>query len=588
MVQGKGPPPGRGPPKPPPHGPFAARRSRPRVAAKMAEEREYGVAASFDFPLVVFGSTDADFSTAAPAFVAGDVRLSKDGSTWANATNTTGVAQIGINSGVYTISLTATEMQMARGVLAIIDQSSTKIWEDQAISITTYGSTAALHRFNRNSSSPGVTVQAMDAGVIGSTQLAANTITSTKIASAALTAAKFAADALSTANIADGVFTQIWAESTRTLTSLPAGIISSGVISSGMVANIVDDVWDEILTGATHNVAASAGRRLRLLTGVVSVDGTVNSTAATPTSIPTNTTQGIDHWNDALMVFLTGNLTGQARAVKDYSTAGVVTIDDVDAFTLAPANGDEFVFVSDHIHPITQIADGVWDELRAGHTTAGTFGEGVLLATGAIGSTQIASAAITEAKFAADALSTANIADGVFTQIWNESTRTLTSLGVGLITSTSIAAGAITEAKFATGALTSGVIAQGVFDKIADSVWDEAKAGHVGAGSFGEEVQSHALSAEISALNDLSAAEVNAEVLDVLSVDTFGEPVTTTSAPIVTETLARKLGVVYSALINRLDVTSAAKSFYTSTGGISWSKALSDDGVTYSEAQGSS
>ena len=47
---------------------------------------------------------------------------------------------------------------------------------------------------------------------------------------------------------------------------------------------------------------------------------------------------------------------------------------------------------------------------------------------------------------------------------------------------------------------------------IADAVWDEAIAGHVAAGSFGEEVQSHALSSEISALNDLSATEVNAEV----------------------------------------------------------------------------
>ena len=53
---------------------------------------------------------------------------------------------------------------------------------------------------------------------------------------------------------------------------------------------------------------------------------------------------------------------------------------------------------------------------------------------------------------------------------------------------------------------------------IADAVWDEAKAGHVAAGSFGEEVQAHALSSEISALNDLSAAQVNAEV-DTALVD---------------------------------------------------------------------
>lgn len=47
---------------------------------------------------------------------------------------------------------------------------------------------------------------------------------------------------------------------------------------------------------------------------------------------------------------------------------------------------------------------------------------------------------------------------------------------------------------------------------IADAVWDEAKVGHVAGGSFGEEVQAHALSSEISALNDLSAADVNGEV----------------------------------------------------------------------------
>lgn len=47
---------------------------------------------------------------------------------------------------------------------------------------------------------------------------------------------------------------------------------------------------------------------------------------------------------------------------------------------------------------------------------------------------------------------------------------------------------------------------------VADAVWDEAKSGHVAVGSFGEEVQSHSLSSEITALNDISAAEVNAEV----------------------------------------------------------------------------
>lgn len=70
---------------------------------------------------------------------------------------------------------------------------------------------------------------------------------------------------------------------------------------------------------------------------------------------------------------------------------------------------------------------------------------------------------------------------------------------------------------------------------IADAVWDEAKAGHVGAGSFGEEVQAHALSTEIAALNDPSAGAIADAVWDEAQADhvgagTFGEIATEIAA----------------------------------------------------------
>lgn len=195
---------------------------------------------------------------------------------------------------------------------------------------------------------------------------------------------------------------------------------------------------------------------------------------------------------------------------------------------------------------------------------------------------------------------------------------------------------------------------------IADAVWDEAKSGHVSAGSFGEEVQAHALSSEISALNDpsaadiadavwdesttghttsgtfgeqvktdvdailadtnemqgdwtdggrldllvdailadtgtdipaliaalndLSAADVNAQVLDVLNTDTFAEPSGTPGATI---TLAAKIGYLYMALRNQVTVTSSAKTFYDDSGTSEWKKSLTDDGTTYTEAEAS-
>jgi len=171
----------------------------------MAEEREFGVAATFDFPLVVFGSTDADFSTGVTFDVsAGDIRLSKDGSTWATINDTTPTL-IGLNSGIYSLDLDSTEMSAARAVVIIIDQTSTKIWEDQAIIISTYGSTLGLHAFNRNTT--GVNVDSIDIGAITSTAIIAGAILAEKFATNAIDAAALATDAVNKIARAVGIQT---------------------------------------------------------------------------------------------------------------------------------------------------------------------------------------------------------------------------------------------------------------------------------------------------------------------------------------------------------------------------------------------
>ncbi len=91
---------------------------------------------------------------------------------------------------------------------------------------------------------------------------------------------------------------------------------------------------------------------------------------------------------------------------------------------------------------------------------------------------------------------------------------------------------------------------------IADTVWDEAKAGHVGAGSFGEETQAHALSSEISAQNDLSTAEVNAEIVDALDTDTYAE---LAGVPAATSTLADKINWLFLLARNKLTQTATTQ-----------------------------
>lgn len=108
---------------------------------------------------------------------------------------------------------------------------------------------------------------------------------------------------------------------------------------------------------------------------VVATSTVDNSLAdATTTVFKTALTEADDFWNDLLLVFVSGDLAGQAKPILDYSqTNGTITLDE--ALTDVPANGVAFRIVANHIHPVSQIADGVWDEPTAGHATAATTGK---------------------------------------------------------------------------------------------------------------------------------------------------------------------------------------------------------------------
>jgi hypothetical protein len=154
--------------------------------------------------------------------------------------------------------------------------------------------------------------------------------------------------------------------------SIPADAYAIG--GAATPENIADAVWDEILTGATHNIPASAGRRLRQLGDVIS--GTVvadsgNSTIQFTTDL---TESRDDFYNDQLVRFVTGNLLGYAAPILDYDgTNKIITVDE--PMVDIPDDGIEFGILPTHVHPISQIVDGMWEAVASGYLTAGTFGE---------------------------------------------------------------------------------------------------------------------------------------------------------------------------------------------------------------------
>ena len=108
----------------------------------MAELRKYGSATTILFPLI--DRDAADFHDAQITFAAGDTKISKDEGVFADTADDP--AHEG--NGVFSLALTAAELQAARIIVTVRDQSPTKEWEDQAVLIETYGDAGAQHEFD--------------------------------------------------------------------------------------------------------------------------------------------------------------------------------------------------------------------------------------------------------------------------------------------------------------------------------------------------------------------------------------------------------------------------------------------------------
>jgi len=114
----------------------------------------------------------------------------------------------------------------------------------------------------------------------------------------------------------------------------------------GITAAAVDAIWDEVLTGATHNVPTSAGRRLRLAEDTtVLLDGTATAGGANTIQLQEGASADDNSYRYTLIVLTGGTGAGQARHVESYN-GGTRTItvdrewvtnpDDTTEYTLYP------------------------------------------------------------------------------------------------------------------------------------------------------------------------------------------------------------------------------------------------------------
>ena len=325
--------------------------------------------------------------------------------------------------------------------------------------------------------------------------LAAGAITTASFAAGAIDAAAIAADAIGASELAADAVAEI-----------------AAAVAAGSVASVVGAVGS--VTGAVGSVTGAVGS----VTAAVTV-GTINANVITATSIAAD---AID--SDALA----------ASAVSEIAAA----ISSPSAATIAAA---------------------VADEALAGHTTAGTLGEALLRLRGEVlhagtlqaDGTLAATASSDDYAYRNGTLVlVSGPGAGKFTTIqsYNGTTKVYTqrsnfvgtspdntttyvilaapiylsqanvaSMDGDVIGASQIAANAIGASELAADAVAEIAAAISVPSAatVADAVWDEAKAGHVAAGSFGERVPADVTTWAGDSVNALATGNVQARVISV-------------------------------------------------------------------------
>jgi hypothetical protein len=118
-------------------------------------------------------------------------------------------------------------------------------------------------------------------------------------------------------------------------------------------ASITDAVWDEALTGVTHNVSTSAGRRLREIGGLIITANTCQAGSTVSTVVLGATASATDGaYDPALIAIVDGTGAGQSRLILEYAggtrTAAVdrdwkITPDDTSEYIVYAHPGREHV-----------------------------------------------------------------------------------------------------------------------------------------------------------------------------------------------------------------------------------------------------
>jgi hypothetical protein len=370
---------------------------------------------------------------------------------------------------------------------------------------------------------------------IGSAELAASAVTEIQ---AAVAAGSVAAVTGSVGSIAaGGIAAAAFAAGAIDAAAIATDAIGAAELAAAAATKIAGAIWDEARSG--HVSAGTFGQ------GVASVQGNVTGSAASVTGAVGSVTGAVGSVAAA-------GIAAASFAAGAIDAAAIAT----DAITAAKIAADAIGASELGADAVTEIQSGLATAAALATVQADTDDLQTrlpaALVSGRIDASVGAMAAntVTAAAIAADAITAAKIADGA-------------------IDAATFAAGAIDAAAVATDAIGAAEFSQAAADKVwataaraltdkagfalsaagIQAIWDALTAVLTTAGSIGKVLVDNVNAAITSRA---TPAQVNAEIVDALSVDTYAEPA---AVPAATATLAAKLGWIFTLSRNKITQT---------------------------------
>jgi hypothetical protein len=293
-----------------------------------------------------------------------------------------------------------------------------------------------------------------------------------------------------------------------TAAKLATNCITNDEIATTAGDEIADEVWDEVLTAATHNVSTSAGRRLRQLESTITRYETAQAGAAQTITLDASASTTDDTYNGNSITLISGTGAGQTRCIVDYDQATkVATVNH--AWITNPDNTSVFAIV----------AASHGQNITCGLATAGAANtitlENTASATGDLYNDcdiQImAGTGAGQARLISDYAAGTYVATVTPNWITNPDNTSVYAIWEGTRTNVAQIAGTAQSSNVGDNFETffengGSATAQTVDDvgggsiptvaQIADGVWDEANADHVAAGSTGNKLNAAGTAAD--------------------------------------------------------------------------------------------